>query len=354
MKNYNALINRVKLRSNPNGRTNTKALLEGLGMPYNDLSEYVKLAMVGVPEEDTKRSIESANHVIGHLKRSHGSEIETKFQGSVPANVHVLSEHDVDVVQILTSSYGIPIFEARNLSTNLNLNFNERNNLKRHVDSYSPYSGNSVNDAYAIRLKSERALQSAYSKVDVSGGKAICVNIQNPIRNVDVVTAQPYRGINYLKTNHDYEIGIRIYDKDTHALLGEEYPFLSIERINQRGRDTNDRFKKMIRFLKNVKLDAQDLIGRKPEVSSFDIYAICYDIPTPTYSSKSYMELLLIIHAQLHRIVSDSYYRDNLKSVDGQEYIFRGKPATKVNEIRLLLDAVETLMTDARSLRLVL
>lgn len=353
MKNYNSLIGRVKQRSNPNGSTNLKAVMEGLGIPYSDLSEYVKLAMVGVPQEYTKKSIETANYVVDHLKRSHGSEVDFRFQGSVPANTHVLSEHDVDVVQISKACYGIPITEARILSNDmLTLNLSERINVKRHVESYFPYSGNSLHDLYALRIKSENVLKAAYQHVDTSKAKAICVNIQKPIRNVDIVTAQEYRGIRHLKSNNSSDIGIRVYNKELHAVLPEEYPFLSIERINKRGNDTNDRFKKMIRFLKNLKLDATEIIGRKPEVSSFDIYAICYDIPVLKYISLSYMELLLVIHEQLRKIVLNEIYRNGLMSVDGEEEIFLNKPE-KVQEIKFLLDALETLMTDARTLKLV-
>jgi len=353
MKNYNTLLNNVRKRSNPLNTTNLKAAFEGIGMPYNELSEYVKLAMVGVPEEYTKKSIATANNVIEHLKRSHGSEVRFKFQGSVPANTHVLSEHDVDVVQISTASYGIPVARAREIaSAYTGITTIEQNNVKKHIENFYPYSGSPVNDLYILRVKAENALTNAYQRVDISGAKAICVNVQNPIRNVDVVTAQEYYGVQYLKSNNPNAIGIRVYDKNLHILMPEEYPFLSVEKINERGTETNDRFKKIIRFLKNIKIDAKDIIGRKPSVSSFDIYAICYDIPIYKYNTLSYMQLLPIIHEQLLKIVTDENYRNNLKSVDGQEFIFRNSPE-KIDEIKTLLIVFESVITDARTLKLV-
>src|SRR6476660_10281284 len=99
--------------------------------------------------------------------------------------------------------------------------------------------------------------------------------MQNPKRNVDVVTAVHYNPVAYMKSYQDYKRGIQVYDKDLDRKLPAEYPFWSIKRIHERNIYVQGRHKKMIRFLKNVSFDLRQDVNRKLLVSSFDINAIC-------------------------------------------------------------------------------
>lgn len=344
--NYLELLEDLKKRSNPENVVNKKAIMEnvmfsGKGLPYSNITEYVKLAMVGVPQEYTFRSKEAAQKVIAHLKKSHGSEVEFKYQGSVETNTHILSENDIDLLQITSKSNSV---DTQGLNKALNESYlytpTEVINLKRHSASFSKYQGDQISDLRALRLKSEEVLNNAYKDVDTTKPKAICVNVKSPLRNVDVVTAVDYKTVNYMKKDVEYRKGIQIYDKDRDAKLPVEYPFWSIKRINERDITTDRRFKKMIRFLKNVKYDAKKLIGRKPQISSFDINAICYSIPVINYQYLHFLELVPVLYKHISKILIDVEYRNNLMSVDGQEYIFKNKPE-KVTELQLFKDAIE-------------
>jgi hypothetical protein len=343
---YLELLEDLKKRSNPENIVNKRAILEkamfsGTGLPYSNITEYVKLAMVGVPQEYTFRSKEAAEKVIAHLKRSHGSVVEFKYQGSVETNTHILSENDIDFVQITSKSNSV---DTNALKKALNESYlytpTEITNLKRHSANFSNYQGDQMSDLRTLRLKSEEVLNKAYKEVDISKSKAICVNVKSPLRNVDVVTAVDYKTVSYMRKDVEYRKGIQIYDKDADAKLPVEYPFWSIKRINERDIITDRRFKKMIRFLKNLKSDAEKLIGRKSQISSFDINAICYSIPIKNYQYLHFLELVPVIYNHIAKILSDVEYRDDLMSVDGQEHIFKNK-FEKVSELKLFKDAIE-------------
>ena len=87
----------------------------------------------------------------------------------------------------------------------------------------------------------------------------------------------------------------------------------------------------MIRFLKNVKTDTPVDI----DLTNFDINAICYDINTDEYRDAYYIDLVRILWLKLYHLCQNASEADNLKSVDGTEYIFRYNPSKKENLKRL-------------------
>ncbi len=101
----------------------------------------------------------------------------------------------------------------------------------------------------------------------------------------------------------------------------------------------------MIRFLKNNKANSDHNI----DLSSFDINAICYDINVNEYQSLSFYELVPVIYNQMKKIATDENKADNLVSVDGREYIFRGN-STKKENLNKLLAEVEAIFIDIKSI----
>ena len=134
--------------------------------------------------------------------------------------------------------------------------------------------------------------------------------------------------------------GIKIYNKSTGFSEGPDYPFLSISRINQRSSDTNGRLKRMIRFLKNVRTDSEKDIP----LTSFEINAICYSIPVQDYAQKEYKELVYILWYTMFHLWNDGK-QDELKSVVGDEYIFKDKPE-KLAALKVLEDEVYKINKD--------
>jgi hypothetical protein len=345
--NYSDLVKRVQERSNPLGKDFKKSIInESLNMPFTDVNEYVKLSMFGVPTEYTLLSKEAANAVINNLKKSHCKEVDFRFQGSVETNTHIWSENDVDIVQITNKSHNSDQIALRKaVNESYKYTTQENINLKYHLDNYKLYGGDQMSDLKQLRLITETVLSESYNEVITDKAKAVCVKMKNPKRNIDVVTASNYRSLDYLKSNKKYKQGIQVYDKLLDIKLPVEFPFWSIKLIEDKNVYVQGRLKKLIRFLKNVKFDTGEDIGRKLSISSFDINAICSDIPENDYIYLHYLQLVKVISDQLDRLINDITYRNNLRSIDKQELIFKGKDASKVTDLILLKDSVDLVLS---------
>lgn len=361
MNKYDQLIQKINSRSNPDSLV-TKSmyaedfvkskLYENKNLKNTEVYIYVQKAMRGVPVEYTNNSKIAANQVEAHLKRSHGSKVTFERQGSVMTNTHILKDNDIDLVQITNKSKG---FDHQNLKKSLStpktLSQTEYTNLKRHSDGFTKYDGNQLNDLKYIREKSENILISTYKKVDIEKANSIKVEVSSPNRDVDVVTATYFKGIDFMKTNRKHRKGIQIYDKDTHSLTNVDYPFWSIKRINEKSILTNGRLKNMIRFIKNVKFDC-DYIDNKGAIRSFHINAICYHIDINKYQFSHFLDLLPIINDEFILIINDKTYRNSIKSVDGTEIIFEKDENKKLNEIILLQTEINQIITDLNKLNI--
>jgi hypothetical protein len=357
-KNYDQLIRRITQRSNPDlflmkalyaEENATSKLFESKNLVNAKVYIYVQKAMKGVAPDYTSNSKIAANQVEAHLKKSHGKEVHFERQGSVMTNTHILKDNDIDLVQITNKSKGVDHDGLKkSLANPASLNPVEHKNLKKHSDDFRKYEGSQLSDLKVIRKQSEIILDATYKEVDIEKENSIYVLVTSPKRDVDVVTATYYKGIDYMKTNREYRRGIQIYNKKTNSLSDVDFPFWSIKRINERSMFTNGRLKNMIRFLKNVKFDCDD-IDDKGAIRSFHINAICYNIGVNRYQYAHFLDLVLVINEELLLILSDKSYRDNIKSVDGTEVIFKKDTVKKLQEITFLQKEVQQIVNDLNS-----
>jgi hypothetical protein len=215
--------------------------------------------------------------------------------------------------------------------------------LKREINLTS-YTGNALNDLRELRLDSERILSAVYQTRDLTKPKAIKIKNLSLNREVDIVIANWYDDVSSVINNKGDYRGIQVYNKETHSRESADFPFLSIKRINERSTKTNGRLKKMIRFLKNSKVNSD----HKIDLSSFDINAICYDIKVSEYQNLSFYELVPVLYNQMKSICTNQTHADDLVSVDGKEYIYRNRPA-KLTNLKLLLAEVEAIFIDFKT-----
>jgi hypothetical protein len=356
-KNYKELIKGINLRTNPENYQMTKMFSDtlsgsklyessGIDYPDDDVVEYVRTAMQGVPEEHTMKTKVAANLVEAQLKKSHGNDVYFARQGSVMTNTHILKDHDIDLLQITNKSSG---FDHSGLDIALanpqKYSSDEVIKLKRAKSNFSPYLGKQISDLGKIRLKSEAVLSGAYKSVDISKDNCITVNTTNPERLVDVVVATYYKGVGYLKSDEKKLRGIQIYNKKTDSIGEVDYPFLSIELINVKNISSMRRLKDMIRFLKNVKFDCLNIVD-KGAIRSYHINAICYNMELDEYKDLHYLDLVLVLNDELNLIHSNKAYRDSIYSVDGCELIFEKDCDKKLIEIKFLQEELDSILAD--------
>jgi hypothetical protein len=354
-KNYSDLIKGINLRSNPKNYQMTKMfsdtisgskLFESAGIQYDDVIDYIKVAMQGVPREYTNQSKAAANLVEACLKESHGDKVTFKRQGSIMTNTHILNDHDIDLLQITSKSSD---FDHSGLNKALAdtapYTKDEVINLKKAKENFTKYNGNQLSDLGLIRLKSETALSKAYKNVDNSKNNCICVKSEETACLIDVVTATFYKGVGYLKSTDQKLKGIQIYNKQSNSTGKVDYPFLSIARINERHLESMKRFKDMIRFLKNVKYDCP-YTDNKGAIRSFHINAICYNIKVERYKNLHYVDIVDVLYEELEEILTNKAYRDAINSVDGCESIFEVDCEKKLVEIKFLQDEIDSILAD--------
>ena len=311
-------------------------MFSGESLYDKDVARYVMRAMKAVDEEYTKRSKAAGEVVKQHLKELL-TNVSYEYQGSVMTDTHIRGASDIDLLVLCDKFVGTDIFKVREeLAKTWKYNSYQLGRLCQFDNSFSQYEGNSFRDMAFLRTQIEKIMSRTYTICDISKPKAVKITNQNLHRDVDIVTSSWFQSLDYvLDGMPENKRGIKIYNKSTGFSEGPDYPFLSISRINQRSSDTNGRLKRMIRFLKNVRTDSEKDIP----LTSFEINAICYSIPVQDYAQKEYKELVYILWYSMFHLWNDGK-QDELKSVVGDEYIFKDKPE-KLAALKVLEDEVD-------------
>jgi hypothetical protein len=344
-RNYQLLTENIRHRSNPDNLSIVKAFSDELSaLSYSDVLVYVRTAMKGVDPEYTKKSREAGERVKDHL--SPLDNVTFRYQGSVMTNTHIKGHSDIDLLVISEKFYR---WDSSNVNRYLNessirsrLPLGQIRKLENEVNA-TPYQGNTLDDLLGLRKDSEIILGSVYEDCNTSNAKAIKIKNKNLKRDVDIVIANWYDDISSILNDKGENRGIQVYNKTFHRREDADFPFLSIQRINERGELTKGRLKKMIRFIKNIKAEAEI------NLSSFDINAICYDIDVDKYQNATFVELVPVIYNQMKKICTNQVYADSLLSVDGREYIFKGKQ-DKIEQLQKVLQEVDSIMSDLKTM----
>lgn len=347
-KNYKLLTEGIRNRLNPENFALKKSFSDELAtISYSDVLTFIRMAMKGVEPEYTQRSKEAGEKVKDHLI---GKLIDAsfKYQGSVMTDTHIKGYSDIDLLTISEKFY---FYDAANIkqlleSTERQAKFRQASldKLQNEVNT-SSYKGDSLADLRSLRIDSEKILLDNYEICDISKPKSIKIKNKSLNREVDVVISNWYDDVSSIINNKGDNRGVQIYNKDTNSKGKADYPFLSIKRINDRSSETNGRLKKMIRFLKNLKV----LSDHEIDLSSFDINAICYDIKVTEYENLSFYELVPVIYNQMKSICTNQTHADDLVSVDGREPIFRGNN-TKLQNLKALLAEVEGIFVEFKKI----
>lgn len=343
-KNYRLLTESIRTRTNPDNIIIQKSFTDELStLSYSDVLTFIRVAMKGVEPEYTQKSKDAGERVKEHLLKGI-TDVTFKYQGSVMTNTHIKGHSDIDLLTICDKFYTYDSTNIRELLSTPTRREKFRpvsiEKLEKEVNN-SGYTGNSLDDLKKLRLDSERTLVDVYKVCDITHSKAIKITNLSLNRDVDIVIANWYDDVSSIINDKGDYRGIQIYNKEKNQKEKADYPFISINRINERSTQTSGRLKKMIRFLKNIKAISDHEI----DLSSFDINAICFDIDPVKYQNLTIFELVPLLHVQLKSICTNQEHSDKLISVDGREYIFRGN-STKLNNVKSLLGEVEGIYAD--------
>jgi Nucleotidyltransferase domain len=342
-KDYKSLVRAIRDDLNPEHiATSTSFSEEVATLSYSDILLFVRMAMKAVEPAYTQRTKDAGTRAKEHLERELGN-VSFRYQGSVMTNTHIRGYSDIDILIITEEFYGWAKARVQSIlaSPEGQANFRAESIRKLITEStVTPYQKSSLENLKQLREEAERILLSKYSVCDTSKAKSIKITNLSLNREVDVVVANWFDDVaSIINDKGDYR-GVEVYDKDVPKRCDADFPFLSIQRINAKSSKTNGRLKRMIRFLKNCKARSDHDIN----LSSFDINAICYDINETSYANSDFYELVPVIYHQLRSLLNP-VKSDELKSVDGREYIFRGNSG-KIEGLKLMLSEVESIYAD--------
>jgi hypothetical protein len=345
-KNYRFLTEQLRQNLNPEGKAVSASFSAELStLAYSDVLVFVRTAMKAVEKEYTQQTRDAGNRAKDHLERELNG-VSFAYQGSVMTNTHIRGYSDIDLLTIYEGFYGIGRTEINDIlnTPEKRVHFSATSLAKLAAEAAVPnYLGNSIEDLAHLRQECERILSSKYNICDKEKPKSIKITNTALRRDVDVVVANWFDdATSVLNDKGDYR-GIQVYDKAARQRCPADYPFTSIDRINTRGLETNGRFKKMIRFLKNCKARSDLDI----KLSSFDINAICYNIDPALYSHLIFHQLVPVLCNQLALLAINQTLADNLKSIDGREYILRGK-SDKIEGVKLLWAEIDAINEDLK------
>lgn len=295
-KSFRERIQLIRNRRNPAHRialANSKPslTLNETRSATDDLHEFILEAMCEVDASYTNKTKEAGNRVREILKRA--VDCDFRYQGSVMTGTHIKGASDIDLLCLGQRSM-----------------INEEDRPRRdRILCCQKLSGLGY---YVIR-----------------GAKSLKVSVPSYSVKVDVVNGT-------WNTFHEPEACriVKIYNADSQSMEKGDYPFISIERINSRSADTQGRLKRMIRFLKNLKEDADVPI----KLSSFEINAICYDVDPNLYYACSYIQLVDVITRQIwNKFIANNALPQIIKSVTEEDYPFRDNPSS-IGEVKKLYD----------------
>lgn len=296
-KSFSERINLIRSRRNPDNRvilanSRDAGLLKEAQTARDDLHRFIFEAMCEVDEQYTLRTKNSGEKVKGVLANAVACEF--RYQGSVMTDTHIKGASDIDLLCLGQRS--------------------------SHNETLNP--------AHERWLCSQRLKNVGYNVV--SNAKSLQVRPSATSIKVDVVNGT-------WNTSYHPEEGrlIRIYNAVSLNMEKGDYPFISISRINKRSAETQGRLKRMIRFLKNLKEDADSPI----KLSSFEINAICYGIDPRSYHSHNYLQLIDVLTRHIsHMFIEDGATPQTIKSVTDEDYPFRDKPNSIIEVKKLYND----------------
>jgi hypothetical protein len=289
---------------------------------YQESTRYALESMQEVDPNTRNIAMTDAQKIIDCLNiglAKYSLHVEFRLQGSVETNTNIKFHSDIDIL-IFTK-----LFER--------LEFPQK--------PVSPYTGDTLADMIGLKSKSVETLKnSSYSNVDDSKGKAITISISKPKRKVDVVPANWFNSNDFNKTGIPYYRGVQLFDSKEKKHLVDDYPFLHIQKVNEKDVRVGGSLKKLVRLLKTLKADAET---EEIKLSSFEITSIIYNISEKELFVNSGKDLSLLPFAseQLRKLIDDKIYRNAMLSPNGKELVFPDdKKVDELKKLKLELDAL--------------
>ena len=295
-------------------------IFENFSGKVSDDLLYISEAMAEVNPEYTKNTYVQCLRVQDQLKANISAKhsgIVFEYQGSVPLNTHTRRHSDVDMLVATGRYYWVtPPLPVLN-----------------------PYSGDAKNDLVELRADMVSTIERVFPAVDLdnSGGKAVAISGGSLNRKMDLVPVSWVQNTLSANTSDLTHRGIKLYDNKKKEYI-ENYPFLHITLCNTKDTQVGGRFKKLVRYIKNVRKDSD----RKIDISSYDATALMYQQEnlelTQTFNNPA--ALSKVTETFLARIIGDKNLQQTAKVPNGTRLLFCDE-GLKLSEVIKLYEDIK-------------
>lgn len=303
-------MEKLRARRTDPFRKVARAFDEAIGrIREEDPIRYVIETMTPIEKEYTDITFEEGDRIKNQLDKSlnaYNNQAEFRYQGSVTNDTHIRLYSDIDLLVIDKD------FES----------------VEPPGKVYFLYAGDPLVELKRIRTDCVATLKREFPAVTVdgSGGKCISLSGGSLRRKIDVVIANWWNTTDYQEQAIETFRGVKVFDATLH-LRHENKPFWHNFLIDHRDKRLNGNLRKVCRFLKSVKYDAEPILG----ISSYDIVSIAWNMPDAHLTAEKGQELLLAVNARsyLSWLLNNEVLRNSLKVPNGMRPIFGENGASK-------------------------
>lgn len=295
-------------------------LFENFTGKVSDQLLYVTEAMRPVAAEYTRNTYTQCERVQNQLKINIGekhSAIEFDYQGSVPLNLHIKRHSDTDMLVVTGRYHWVtpPLTPAY------------------------PYLGDAKNDLIELRNDVVLTIRREFPEVEVdnTGGKAVAICGGSLNRKIDLVPSSWVLNANSQNNGDKTYKGIKLYDKKT-GIYVENYPFLHIYRCNAKDSYVSGKYKKVVRYVKNVRKDSDKDIN----ISSYDATALMYHMDNQELNNclNDPARLSALTESFLSKVLADENFQRTARVPNDTRLLF-GNDGLNVHEVFKLYEEVK-------------
>lgn len=294
-------------------------------------SKYLVGAMQAVAPKYTDKLIEQGNRIEGQLRSRLAGEyprLNFRHQGSVSNDTHIRYHSDVDVLVIIDK------FET----------------LESGLTPSLPYVGDPNEELKKLRKRCATELNTAFpfASIDDSGSSCVTISGGSLVCSVDAVPANWFNTIAWTKDKNESDRGVQVYNRDTNS-RPKNYPFRFNQRIDGFDAVTFGIPRRLIRLLKSIKADHEELYSNvEIDFSSFDICSLIYRMPIQAGATLLLAPLQAVssLIAWMESVLNQESLRRSLMTADDSRLIF--DTSAKAQGLTILLQDLRGLLTQAQ------
>lgn len=148
-----------------------------------------------------------------------------------------------------------------------------------------------------------KILKKQFPKADVKANSKSIKTVGGSLqKDIDVMPANWFITKAYNQSNNEADCGVQIFNSKTKD-FNRNFPFKLIVLVNKKDKDSAGNYRKLVRLMKTIKIDLDDDNPIR-DISSHDIQALVYNIPSKELAACSGLKLLQLANKYILQWIS--------------------------------------------------